>query len=191
MAIEVILFLFIYFLFVSELFIIIIIIIICCCLFSLCGSFVILFLIYLPCFFVDLGGIELALSFALLFIVCFCSCLFFVVVCLCSFFFFFFLLHRFSVLFYIHRFSVFVSSIALGTSSLRLVMSPWRLVAQRLPFRGRVLSYTIDDLGKREVRLTRFNGHGSLKRTVDYGVGRTMPGRGAVSGCSPPLVMAG
>ena len=47
----------------------------------------------------------------------------------------------------------FVSLIALGTSSLRLIMSPPReLVAQRLRFGDgyqRVVSYTIDDLGKR------------------------------------------
>ena len=53
---------------------------------------------------------------------------------------------------WIFCFFFFVSLIALGTTSLRLVTSPWGLVAQRLRFEDgyrRVVSYTIDDLGKR------------------------------------------
>ena len=92
---------------------------------------------------------------------CHLLCLF-IVICFvfvfnCLFFCFFF--HGFSVFFYFHGFSgvffvLFLSLIALGTSSFHLVMSPlWVLVAQHLRFEvgyRRVVRYAIDDLGKRE-----------------------------------------
>ena len=81
------------------------------------------------------------------------------------------------------------SLIALGTSSLHLVMSPWGLVAQHLRFEDgyrRVVSYTIDDLGKREALLTRFDEYGILKRRLTTGLGGRCLGAGQCP-VAPPL----
>ena len=54
-------------------------------------------------------------------------------------------------------------------------------VAQRLRFENgywRVVSYTIDDLGKREAWLTRFDEYGTLKRRLTTGLGGRCLGAG-------------
>ena len=91
-------------------------------LFNLCGYFfVILFFCYtLPCFFVNFGGLSLP---------CHLLC------CLLLFVYFFYQFF----FFYLHGFSGgVVSLIALGTSSLRLVMPPRGVGCTAPPFRGQV-----------------------------------------------------
>ena len=140
--------------FILFVFLLVWIIFFCFCCLICVDFFVILFFCYtLPCFSLILG-VGLALSFALLFIVI--CCLFFN--------------HFPSWIFCC--FFLFVGLIALGTSSFRLVMSLWRLVAQRLRFEDgyrRIVSYTIDDLGKRVAWLTRINEHGTLKKRLTMG----------------------
>ena len=105
----------------------------------------IFFFVMLTLFFVNFWGLSLPchLLCCLLLFACF-----FVVVCFSFFFPSWIFCFLPSWIFW----GFFVSLIALCTSSLRLVMSPWGLVAQRLRFEDgyrRVVSYTIDDLGKR------------------------------------------
>ena len=82
----------------------------------------------------------------------------------------------------------FVSLTALGTSSLRLIVFPRG--GARGPrfadwYRG-VVSYTSDDLGGRVAWLT-WNWWKWYRGNGWRWVGKTIPGRGAVSGCSSPL----
>ena len=99
------------------------------------------FLLYFALFFVGFG--ELGLP-------CHLLC------CLLLFVYFFYLFIFFLNFFYLHGFSGFiflVSLIALGTSSLRLIVFPLGGLVARGPrfgdwYRG-VVSYTNDDLGKR------------------------------------------
>ena len=103
----------------------------------------------LPCFFVNFWGLSLPCH-----LLC---CLLFVYFC---------------VFFFLMDFLGGVSLTALGTSSLRLVMFPWGLVALRLRFEDgyrRVVSYTIDDLGKRVAWLTRIDEHGTSKKRLTMG----------------------
>ena len=149
----------------------------------------------LPCF-IFCWFLGLSLPYHLL-----CYLFFFLFLFVCLFFF-----HGFSAFFlpswiicsfFIFLFFLFKkkSLIALGTSSLHLVMSPLGLSCTAPPFRSRVS--TSSKLcnwwfGKVRGLINKIWWIWYFEETVDDGVGRTMPGREAVSGCSPLwLVMAG
>ena len=142
------------------------IIIFSCCLASV--DFLSSFLLYFTLFFVNLGGLSLPCHLL-------CCLLLFI---FCCYLFFFFFLHGFSVF--------FVSLIALGTS-LRLVMSPLGVGCTAPPFRGRVSKGSKLYnwwFGKARGLIDKIWWIWYFEETVDDGVGSTMPGRGAVSGCS-------
>ena len=157
-------------------------------------NFFFIHLLYFTLFyFLLIFTVELALSFAL-FVYCylllfFCCCLIFLLVFYFVDFLFFYL-HGFSVVFFF-----FQSLIALGTSSLCLVMFALGVGCTAPPFRGRVSKGSKLCnwwFGKVRGLINKIWWIWYFEETVDDGVGRTMPRRGAESGCSPLwLFMAG
>ena len=140
--------------------------------------FVCFFLLYFALFFVNFGGLSLP---------CHLLC------CLLLFVYFFYLFIFLPSWIFWGLF--FVSLIALGTSSLRLIVFPLGVWVARGPrfgdwYRG-VVCYTNDDLGKRVGWLRRIDEHGT-EETVDDGLGGRCLGAGRCPVAPPPwLVMAG
>ena len=140
------------------------------------------FLLYLPCFFVGFGGLGLPchlLCCLLLFVYSFFLNLF-------LFYLFFFIFIFFTFMDFLGLF--FVSLTALGTSSLRLIVFPWG-GGTGAPFRGLV------SRGSKLYKwwFGRASGLVDMELMKWYRgngwrwVGKTIPGRGAVSGRSSPL----
>ena len=131
-------------------------------LFNLCGFFFVIFFFFcytLPCFFVNFGGLSLPCHLL-------CCLLLFV-----YFYLFIYLLFFLPSWIFWVFFCKFNCSWYFFTSSDRV--PPGGFVAQGPRFEGRyrrVVSYTIDDWGKRVAWLTRIDGHGT-EETVDDGLG--------------------
>ena len=146
----------------------------------LCFLFV-FFCYTLPCFLLVLG--DWAYRVICFVVYCYLFILFYFFFNLIYFYFFYFC---FTFMDFLGLF--FVSLTALGTSSLRLIVFPWGGGCTGAPFRGLV------SRGSKLYKwwFWRASGLVDMELMKWYRgngwrwVGKTIPGRGAVSGCSPP-----